>query len=176
MILDPKAVKYIVVHCSATRAGHDIGATEIDAMHKKRGWGRIGYHRVIRIDGTIEAGRSLNEVGAHVYGHNRSSIGICLVGGIDDKGRPSTTFTPAQLASLAGLLEDLRPMFPGAEVLGHRDLSPDIDGDGVVERHEWLKDCPCFDVRWWLRTGVAAFGWKDHSNRPPDARGHGPSP
>jgi N-acetyl-anhydromuramyl-L-alanine amidase AmpD len=173
-VLDPKDIRYIVVHCSATRIGRDIGRNEIDLVHKARGWGRIGYHRVIRIDGTIEAGRALNEVGAHVYGHNRESIGICLIGGVDDHGRSAMTFTPAQFASLAGLLEELSIMFPGAEVLGHRDLSPDVDGDGVIERHEWLKDCPCFDTRHWLRTGVAVFGGQPQ--RPPGAQGHGPSP
>ena len=51
---------------------------------------------------------------------------------------------------MAQLVRDLLARYPGAQVVGHRDLSPDKDGDGVVERHEWLKDCPCFDVpAWW---------------------------
>jgi N-acetyl-anhydromuramyl-L-alanine amidase AmpD len=44
-------------------------------------------------------------------------------------------------------VNDLKMQFPKAVVLGHRDLSPDKDGDGVVEKHEWVKACPCFDVK-----------------------------
>ena len=42
--------------------------------------------------------------------------------------------------------------YPKATVLGHRDLSPDRDGDGIVEPHEWRKACPCFDARAWARS------------------------
>jgi len=38
-------------------------------------------------------------------------------------------------------------MYPGAEIVGHRDLSPDLDGDGEVEPDEWIKLCPQFDVK-----------------------------
>ena len=33
------------------------------------------------------------------------------------------------------------------DVLGHRDTSPDLDGDGIVEPEEWTKMCPCFDAK-----------------------------
>lgn len=148
--MKPEDVKYLVVHCSATRPTQDIGVKEIDSWHRKQGWLKVGYHFVIRRDGTVENGRELNEVGSHVAGHNSRSIGICLVGGVDAKLKPEDNFTPEQKAALAGVLDGLIGRFPGAEVLGHRDLSPDKNGDGTISPDEWLKACPSFDVRsWW---------------------------
>jgi N-acetylmuramoyl-L-alanine amidase len=150
-----RKIDTIVVHCSATPAGLDIGAREIRRMHmdpKRPGgpFSDIGYHFVIRLDGEFEAGRVLEVPGAHVGGHNARSIGICLVGGLDLHRKPANTFTDEQFDSLADLIDTLLARFPGARVLGHRDLSPDKDGDGRVERHEWVKECPCFDVAEWL--------------------------
>jgi len=139
---------YIVVHCTATKPSQDIGVAEIDEWHRARGWsGGCGYHAVIRLDGSLEFGRHFDDVGAHVKGHNRESVGIALVGGLDVVGHPADTFNDAQLYTLSMVVEMLLEAYPDAKVLGHRDLSPDADGDGVVEQSEWLKDCPCFDVR-----------------------------
>ena len=49
----------IIIHCSATRAGQDITAADIDCWHRARGFWSIGYHYVIRLDGTIEPGRDV---------------------------------------------------------------------------------------------------------------------
>jgi N-acetyl-anhydromuramyl-L-alanine amidase AmpD len=96
-------------------------------------------------------------MGAHAKGFNRNSVGVCLVGGVDESGRSAMTFTPAQLRTLDVVIEDMELMFPDAVTLGHRDLSPDKDGDGIVERHEWMKDCPCLDVRHFLLTREAVL-------------------
>lgn len=146
--------QYIVVHCSATRPSSDIGADEIDDWHRRRGWDSIGYMEVIRRDGTIEYGRHFDAIGAHVKGQNYRSVGICLAGGLREDGTPGErfdeVFTKDQEMSLLWSLIVLERAYPGAEIVGHRDLSPDADGDGVVEEHEWLKECPCFDVgEWW---------------------------
>lgn len=142
--------KYVVWHCSATRPSSNIGAKEIDQWHKDRGWGGIGYALVIRRDGTIEAGRPLDEAGAHVAGYNDRSIGIVMVGGLDDFGKSHANrpdlFTFAQWEAARVVYAFMRRLYPGALHVGHRDLSPDKDGDGQVEPHEWLKHCPCFDV------------------------------
>lgn len=143
-------IDLIVVHCSATRSSADIGAREINQWHKDRGWSGIGYHYVIRRAGVIESGRAEAKIGAHAYGHNRHSIGICLIGGLNDEGDEvegfERAFTRAQRSSLITLVTNLRQTYPGADVQGHRDLSPDVDGDGIIERHEWLKSCPCFNA------------------------------
>lgn len=144
-----RAIELIVIHCSATPVGLDIGVREIDRMHKSRGWSRIGYHYVIRINGTIEPGRTIDMVGAHVAGHNYASIGICLVGGLDRSRQPADTFSEAQYRSLAAVVADLKDQFPQARVCGHRDLSPDLNKDGKITENEWMKACPCFDAEEW---------------------------
>ena len=148
--MKPSDIKYIVVHCSATKRTQDIGVVEINRWHRDRGWSGIGYQFVIRRDGTVETGRPINKVGAHAYGYNRISWGICMVGGLDYQGDPVDNFTPPQYDALRAVVTTLKAFAPDAEVLGHRDLSPDINGDGVIEKWEWLKSCPCFDVKkWW---------------------------
>lgn len=152
-----KTVKYLVVHCSATPALRDIGVAEIRSMHKQRGFNDVGYHYVIRRDGRLEKGRADTVVGAHVSGFNSASLGICLVGGINEKGWSENNFTASQFAALRQLLTTLKAKHTTAEILGHRDLSPDKNGDGKISRNEWMKDCPCFDVRDWLAGNPAQF-------------------
>ncbi len=134
-----RKINKFIIHCSATAPGANVGAVEIDAMHKARGWRGIGYHKVIRRDGSIEDGRPIEQAGAHAKGHNTNSIGICLVGGVMKDGKtPDFNYTRRQLHSLYALLFDLTGQYPGCDILGHRDLP------GVT------KACPCFDVRAWL--------------------------
>ena len=145
----------IVVHCSATRAGQDIGKKEITQMHLQREFQTIGYNFVVRIDGTIEVGRSLTIDGAHCnskgvsgVSYNKHSIGICYVGGLDKNKKPADTRTPAQKKALRELIAKLLKEYPDIkEILGHRDTSRDLDGDGLVEPNEWIKMCPCFDAK-----------------------------
>lgn len=132
-----KATEYIIIHCAATKPSMDIGAKEIDRWHRARGFLSIGYHFVIRRNGTIETGRNLEEIGAHARGYNSTSVGICLVGGISESGKPENNFTQEQWKSLETLVKDLKTKYPDAEVIGHRDVAK--------------KDCPCFDAwAWWL--------------------------
>ena len=93
----------IIIHCSATPKGVDYNAADIDRWHKKRGFRKIGYHYVIKIDGKIEKGREENEMGAHCLGQNMESIGICYIGGLsEDKQTPEDTRTEAQKIALKG--------------------------------------------------------------------------
>lgn len=91
--------------------------------------------------------RPVERAGAHAKGYNERSIGIAYEGGLDEKGWPADTRTEQQKRSLRVLVRVLKEDFPTIErVVGHRDLSPDLDGDGVVEPDEWTKACPCFEV------------------------------
>lgn len=162
----------IVIHCSATPAGKDVKAADIEREHIKRGFKRIGYNYVIDLDGTVEVGRPLTMDGAHCNtagtsgkSYNKHSIGICYVGGLesttnskgqivaklDKRGNPiaKDTRTPEQKMAMAALIYDeLLVAYPGiVDILGHRDASPDKNGDGEIEPAEWIKQCPCFDVR-----------------------------
>lgn len=136
-----RSTKHIVIHCAATRKHMDVGAKEIRAWHKARGWVDIGYHFVIRRDGRIEKGRHVDAIGAHVAGHNSTSLGICMVGGLGEgKGwPPEDNFTPAQWSSLKALVAQMIERYPGASVLGHRDF-PKVN-----------KACPSFDAKAWAR-------------------------
>lgn len=146
-----KAINKLVVHCSATRATSDIGASTIRQWHKRQGWIDIGYHYVIKRDGTVEKGRPDDRPGAHVSGHNGDSLGICMVGGVAPDGKTAeNNFTPVQFTALGALLDSLKASHPKARICGHRDLSPDKNGDGKVTSNEWLKQCPSFDVAEWL--------------------------
>lgn len=139
----------IVEHCSAAKpsAAAKQTAEIIDAMHRRdRGWRKIGYHYFIRTDGTTEKGREEAEIGAGVFGFNKYAIHVCYAGGLDLLGKPADTRTDAQKAALNELRTYLFEKYAEAKGKGHRDFSPDLDGDGIIEPHEWLKECPCYDV------------------------------
>lgn len=137
-----RSIDKIIIHCSATKPHQDIGADEIRSWHvEDNGWDDIGYHFVIRRNGVVEAGRALESPGAHTKGHNAQSIGLCLVGGLDTRGRAENNFTAAQWVTLERMARDLTARFPAATVHGHRDFAP--------------KDCPCFDAgSWWAEVSA----------------------
>ena len=132
---------FIAIHCSATSSKQNIGAKDIDKWHRAKGWACIGYHYVIRRDGTVEEGREEAVVGAHVQGWNEVSLGICMVGGVnaDDIKKAENNFTKEQFDSLKQLLVDLKTRYPKAKIQGHRDF-PNVK-----------KACPSFDVAAWLK-------------------------
>ena len=141
-----RTIRRIVIHCTATPEGRDYSVWQIRRDHMMRGWSDIGYHYVIYRDGSIHEGRDVNLAGAHVSGHNSDSVGIVYVGGLNASGDPADTRTQAQRFALRSLLGDLRQLYPKASICGHRDLSPDLNGNGTVEPSEWVKACPCFDA------------------------------
>lgn len=136
----------IIIHCSASKEGQNLTVEQIDKMHRKRGFAGIGYHFVIYLDGSIHDGRDISKVGAHTTGYNTGSIGICYVGGLDKNGKIKDTRTYQQKNSLYKLVRELMKIYPIKEVKGHRDYSPDTNGDGVISKYEWIKGCPCFEV------------------------------
>jgi N-acetyl-anhydromuramyl-L-alanine amidase AmpD len=137
----------IVIHCSATEENHEYYADDIRQWHKERGFKDIGYHFVIDIDGTLEIGRPLEQAGAHAQGYNEKSIAICYIGGLR-KNKPADTRTEEQKTTMHSLINLIKTIYPNIRnVVGHRDLSVDLNGDGVVSPQEWMKQCPCFNVQ-----------------------------
>lgn len=130
-----RAIVKIIIHCSATQEGANFNAGDIKRWHLQRGFRDIGYHYVITLDGTIQTGRPIEAPGAHAKGHNQNSIGICYVGGIDNKLNPKDTRTLQQKSGLKILITGLMEMFPNTEVLGHNNL-PEVH-----------KACPSFDAK-----------------------------
>lgn len=136
-------ISEIIVHCSATPEGKDYTVDDIRKWHRQQGWSDIGYHYVIYRDGTLAFGRDVDLVGAHCSknGHNQNSIGVCYIGGIENKsGVPTAlqkakdTRTNEQKEALLSLLMSLRRMYPQAQIWGHRDFDSG-------------KDCPSFNAR-----------------------------
>lgn len=141
LMMDADSVKYIVLHCSATRCNQAYSVEQLRRDHKKRGFYDIGYHFYVRQDGTMTQHRFLLEVGAHARPYNRCSIGICYEGGLDATGKSCNTLTSEQKARINDVLIRLHKLFPKARIVGHRDLP------GTTP-----KDCPCLDAH-------AVFGW-----------------
>lgn len=131
-----RKISKVIVHCSASSFGD---AALIEQWHKENGWKTIGYHYVIlngrrdsksvsraKLDGLVETGRDEAVVGAHCYGQNKDSIGVCLVG--------IKEFTPAQLASLYTLITSLMEKYnlSSQDIYGHYEFTsgktcPNID-------------------------------------------------
>lgn len=126
-----RVIRKIILHCSAVRPNQTSSAMQIDLWHRRRGWKGIGYHYVIRRDGSVEKGRSEDDVGAHCQGHNQDSIGVVYEGGLDEHGRPADTRTQEQRHSLEVLLQDLLGRYLEAKVYTHNQLDN-------------RKACPCF--------------------------------
>ena len=144
-MMDVDSVRFLVLHCSATRSNQDYGVEQLRRDHKSRGFYDIGYHFYIRKDGTLTQHRFLLEVGAHARPYNRCSIGICYEGGLDENGKPCNTLTAEQTERINDLLIRLHRLFPKAKIVGHRDLP------GTTP-----KECPCLDAH-------AIFGWIENT-------------
>ncbi len=136
--LNPRNIKEIIVHCSATPEGEDFTVEQIKKMHLARGFSDIGYHYVIYRDGSIHKGRDEAKSGAHCTGHNTISIGVCYIGGCPTRSTPNwmnkgkDTRTEAQKTALLKILKELKVKYPKATIHSHRDFAN--------------KACPSFDA------------------------------
>ena len=150
--------KYITIHCSATKPKHNFSVDKLRELHVNRnGWSDIGYHFYITTDGEVYKCRPITKNGAHVKGHNKDNIGICLEGGLNnDTGKPDDTYNHYQMRSLGSLVKFLQygHSISIDKVKGHRDWYGDYNGDGKIDRNDWLKECPCFDVQEWVGTNL----------------------
>lgn len=146
-----REIKYIVIHCTA--GPQNQPTSEILAYWKNHhGWKNPGYHFEINADGSVEELQPIEKIANGVAGYNSHSIHISYKGGIDKKGNPIDNRTSAQIESQIKLIKKYKAMFPNAVVLGHRDFSTDLNGNGIIDKWEWIKSCPAFDVRDWLKT------------------------
>lgn len=129
-----RPVTEIIIHCAATPEGKHFTAADIDRWHREQGWAGIGYHYVVLLDGTVEIGRPLDKIGAHVSGRNENTIGVVYIGGLDAKGQAKDTRTDAQKAALLKLCRELLDRYPSIKTIsGHNQYA--------------AKACPSFDVR-----------------------------
>lgn len=137
-------ISEVIIHCSATRAdwmanaGVAAQAEEIRRWHMSKGWRDIGYHHIIGRCGNVVQGRPETVMGAHVRGHNRGTIGVCLIGGhgsaASDKFEDH--FTAQQERALLALLDEIEARAGTVSITGHNNYS--------------AKACPGFEVSDWL--------------------------
>jgi N-acetyl-anhydromuramyl-L-alanine amidase AmpD len=123
-------INKIIIHCSDSDIDSHDDISVIDRWHKERGWAGVGYHYFIQSNGNIQVGRDIRDVGAHAYGHNGDSIGICLHG--------RNKFTESQFKMLAMLIKYYTKEFSIKEVEGHC-------------HYDSTKTCPNFDVNWFKK-------------------------
>ena len=120
-----RKIDRIVLHCSATPEGKDYSVETIRDWHVNgNGWSDIGYHYVIRLDGSVELGRPIDKAGAHVKGHNKTTVGVCYIGGCDEGMLPKDTMTEDQACAFEEIVNGVRCLF-GKDITihGHNEYS-----------------------------------------------------
>ncbi|MFE3868702.1 N-acetylmuramoyl-L-alanine amidase [Flavobacterium sp. LS2P90] len=151
-----KEIKYIAIHCSA-----GFGKREsIEAFWKTKGWKSPGYHRLIEVDGTIHKLLDFSKTSNGVLGFNEQTINICYVGGVENKGttqqpiwKAKDTRTEAQKTALKSCIKEAQQWLQKNAntnkiiIQGHRDFSPDLNKNGIIESWERIKECPSFDAK-----------------------------
>ena len=136
-----RKIKYIAVHCTA--GSQKATVNDLLAEFKRKGWKAPGYHYVITADGKIHQLLDTEKVSSGVKGFNSVTVNIAYTGGMDGVDNR----TDEQKKSLVTLLKLLRKRYPDAVIQGHRDFSPDLNGNGKIEKSEWIKMCPSFDAK-----------------------------
>lgn len=144
-----RKITRIFVHCTASWQ-ETTTKESLQAEFKKNGWKRPGYHYIVKPDGNIIEMLSENYIANGVKNYNQNSIHVAWIGGIkynDNKKIMSfDNRTPQQKQALFDLLTKLKLKYRSAIILGHRDISPDLNHNGIVDPWERIKQCPCFDA------------------------------
>ena len=145
-----RKIERIFVHCTASHQTASVN--DIKNEFKRKGWKNPGYHYIVDPGGAIHQLLDDEKVSNGVRGYNQTSINVAYIGGIDAEGKATDNRTGPQKKALAKLLRLLRSRYPGsrypdAVILGHRDISPDTNGNGTVDPWERIKECPCFDAK-----------------------------
>lgn len=139
-----RTIERIFVHCTA--GSQKTTVEDLKREFKAKGWKNPGYHYVVMPSGRVENLLSEENVSNGVQGYNSTSINIAYIGGIDENGKAVDNRTEEQKKSLVSLLKSLRERYPKAKIMGHRDISPDKNGNGIIDPWERIKECPCFDA------------------------------
>lgn len=140
-----RKIERIFVHCTAGSQKQTI--EDLRSEFKRKGWKNPGYHYVVMPNGRIECMLSEDSISNGVQGFNSTSINVAYVGGIDGSGKGVDNRTEEQKLALKKILTELKKKYPGAEIMGHRDISPDKNGNGIVDPWERIKECPCFNAK-----------------------------
>lgn len=148
-----RVVEGIIIHCLDVNPDWDNGKTDDEVLAEIRrwhveenGWSDIGYNTIIRRDGTVLGGRDLDndgdnweEIGAHARGNNKTSIGICLIGGRGSTANDafSDHYTIEQDKALRRTIIEVEKYFKTIKwIRGHNEFA--------------AKACPGFNVPRWV--------------------------
>jgi len=137
-----RKIRYIILHSSATPFNTSIQSIKNYWKNIKK-WKSPGYHYIIEQSGNFEMLADVDDVVNGCRGHNYHSINIGTISGENGVD----TRTDAQKETLKVLVDQLKKLYPDAQIVGHRDLSPDLNGDGEITEDEWIKQCPCYSVK-----------------------------
>ena len=127
----------IVIHCTQTPPNMDVDVAKVTEWHTQRGFDTIGYHYLIKRDGTLQVGRDEDVVGAHAVAVNGTSIGIALAGGGTPEMGWEDNFAPIQFQTLKSIIIKLKNKYNIEKIIGHYQVDDS-------------KECPSFDVPKWL--------------------------
>lgn len=137
----PSTEMIVIHHAGFPDGDKDSSAVELHKFHQEiNGWAGIGYHYVIRKDGTIEQGRKPKAVGAHAYQHNKNSIGICVAGNFN-VAKPKAAQMDSLKLLTAWLCQKykLDPMRKGV-IVGHRNLNDTTcPGDNLYKKLDEIR-------------------------------------
>ena len=137
-------IKRVFVHCTGTRPSATVES--VKQGFRRLGWANPGYHFLVDQWGVIHTLLPIDRIANGVRGYNATAVHVAYIGGLNARRQPADTRTVAQARSLRAAVRALLMDYPGAQVLGHRDISPDLNGNGIVDPWERIKECPCFDV------------------------------
>ncbi len=140
-----RRIERIFVHCTA--GSQRQTANDLRAEFRRKGWKNPGYHYVVLADGTVRQLLGEESVSNGVKGYNATAVNVAYMGGIDASGKAVDNRTEAQKPALVTLLKELKGRYPKAVIMGHRDISPDRNHNGIVDPWERIKECPCFDAK-----------------------------
>lgn len=138
-------IKWFVLHCSASPQTTTVESI-VSYWKNALGWKLPGYHVLVEPDGTAHELLPIDEIANGVKGFNANSIHISYIGGVDNHGKAIDNRTDAQKATILRYLKKWRVKFPKAKIQGHRDFSPDKNGNGRVDPWERIKECPSCDA------------------------------
>ena len=139
-----RTINRIVIHYTGAAASQSVPSILAYWRQAHPDWkGTPGYHVIISADGTATRLQPDEKITYGVAGYNSHTLHVCFIG--------DGAFTAAQEATLEKRVRYWKDLYPAARICGHRDLSPDKNGDGRITPDEWVKACPGFTVADWLK-------------------------
>lgn len=159
-----RKIKWIAIHCSA---GYALIPSIEKFWYNNLKWKSPGYHIIVYENGTCwyvtkngsystdVTKLDLNKITNGVLGFNSETIHISYIGGVEktNTSKASDSRTPAQKKAIIDSIKIVQDILKKSgqdiskiKIQGHRDFSPDKNGNGVVDSWERIKECPSFDA------------------------------